>query len=396
MNFNVCIVDDDIQIASMLQDILNNKGFISTIFTQVSDFLNFDLANDDVILLDLMMPDIDGVEVIRILSERECLNSIVLLSGYDQSVLNSVEKLAKELSLNVLASMTKPINIELLLELVGANKEPANQIFTGTNSNSAINVTAEDIRQALREDLLTLHYQPQIDIKSGEVIGVEALLRWPHDEFGWVPPMHFIPIAEKNNMMGELTAQVVEKAIAQSELWQNEGLKIQISVNISAENIVSLTLPDQLSEMMARRALDSTTLTLELTESSLVDGLSKSLDILARLRMKGFGLSIDDFGTGYSSLSQLHRIPFSELKIDQSFVKSMDIDQESEAIVRTCIILGHELNMDVVAEGVETENVLHQLEDMGCDIAQGYFIAKPMPANELSQWIEKRTNKHSH
>lgn len=193
-------------------------------------------------------------------------------------------------------------------------------------------------------------------------------------------------MAENNGLISELTSKIIEQAVEQAKYWKSQKLAVQISVNISAENITSLSLPEQLIQMLRQHQLDPTMITLEVTESALMGQLVTSLDILTRLRMKGIKLSIDDFGTGYSSLSQLYRMPFTELKIDQSFVMNMTHDEETRGIVKTCIILGHELNMCVVAEGVEGKATLELLRKMGCDVAQGFHIARPMPAEDLMEW----------
>ncbi|MFK5893488.1 MAG: EAL domain-containing protein, partial [Pseudomonadota bacterium] len=191
-------------------------------------------------------------------------------------------------------------------------------------------------------------------------------------------------------LMSELTHWVISNVVQQERQWQKNDLEICVSANISANDITSLTLPEQLVQLLSDNELDPTRLTLEVTESALMGELVTSLDILTRLRLKGTGLSIDDFGTGYSSLSQLHRVPFTELKIDQSFVFNITEDPEARAIVKTCIMLGHELNMLVVAEGVEDQETWDILTQLGCDIAQGYFIARPMPADKLLIWAKAR------
>jgi len=187
--------------------------------------------------------------------------------------------------------------------------------------------------------------------------------------------------------MEKLSHWVIKNAVLQEQQWLDAELLIPVSINISATDITSLALPEQLAELLDNNKLDPTVLTLEVTESVLMGEQITSLDILTRLRLNGIQLSIDDFGTGFSSLSQLHQLPFSELKIDQSFVSKMLKDSEALAIVKTCILLGHELNMQVVAEGVEDQETWNVLAENGCDLAQGYFIAKPMPNNDLIEWL---------
>lgn len=234
-----------------------------------------------------------------------------------------------------------------------------------------------------------MHFQPQINLETNEVIGAEALVRWQHPEYGLIFPDKFIALVENNGLMDLMTKEVINLAIQQISYLVEHGRRIPLSVNVSAENINSLSLPEYLTCILQDNKLDPTMLVLEITETALMGELVTSLDILTRLRMKGFDLSIDDFGTGYSSLSHLHRIPFTELKIDQSFVKTMEHDDVSKAIIKTCILLGHELGMSVVAEGVESEAILDKLINMGCNNAQGYHIARPMPGEQLLSWLEQ-------
>lgn len=384
----IYIVDDDIQVAELFSAAIDSVGIDNQYFTSAREFLKIDLLDTDVVLLDLNMPDIDGIEVIRVLGKNSAKVQLVLISRYDRRVLRSAQQLAQAHMLRVVASLSKPVSIEELKKLVvelSLQAQSNNQQVLAAQHLQDV----EELKTALREKQLVLHYQPQVNIRGGELRGVEALLRWQHPQCGLIFPDTFIPLAEQHDLIGELTAEVIGQSIEQSREWQQQGLNIKISVNISADNITSLSLPEQLSELLINNQLDPSMLTLEITESALMCELVTSLDILTRLRMKGFGLSIDDFGTGYSSLSQLHRIPFTELKIDKSFTTSMLQDEEARAIVKSCIMLGQELNMQVVAEGVESTEILSLLNEYGCDIAQGYHIASPMPAADLPGWVRQ-------
>ncbi len=388
MSTQVYIVDDDEQVADLLAVIVEMAGFPKHVFTTSRDFIQQTTLEADIILLDLNMPDMDGIEVIRELAKKNCTSKILLISGQDLGVLHSAEKLAKAHNLRIVGSVAKPIQIGLLQKTL---KECSTQ---GSNNHHRKNASAElmsvsDLVYALENEQLVLHFQPQINLQNGELVGVEALVRWQHPEHGLIFPDQFIAVAEGNGLIVDLTGEVIRLAVKQAKLWQSSNIDIQMSLNISAENITSLTLPEQLSAMLKTQNMETSMITLEITESSLMGELVTSLDILTRLRMKGFALSIDDFGTGYSSLSQLHRIPFTELKVDQSFVMQMDQDEEARAIVKTCIMLGHELNMTVVAEGIENAQIYRQLKLLGCNIAQGYYIAKPMPADQFKQWLSQ-------
>jgi EAL domain-containing protein (putative c-di-GMP-specific phosphodiesterase class I)/ActR/RegA family two-component response regulator len=394
------IVDDDKLICNLLQTVAESIFENIVIYQDARIFLQQALNDNDVVMLDLMMPDMDGIEVIRHLAKNQSKAALILISGYDASVLHSAEALAQDQGLLVVGNFTKPISTNdlrnLLLNLNISSKEQL-EPKTITESkclSEAINFapSEEKLRNAIKQGHLILHYQPQVDIKNKTLLGVEALVRWAHPKYGLIYPDKFISLAEQSGLIEQLTEEVINLAVSQSQHWQKQAMNIKISVNISAQNITSLLLPEQIGKLIQQYQLDPAMFVFEVTESALMGNITTSLDILTRLRLKGFQLSIDDFGTGFSSLSQLHKIPFTELKIDQSFVFNLVNDAESRAIVETCVMLGHKLNMEVVAEGVENKEIFECLVNMGCDIAQGYYIAKPMPADELNAWLVKFNN----
>lgn len=402
------IVDDDIQICDLLTAYTCDE-FQTITFQNAYDFLNTTFVDNDIILLDLKMPDIDGVEVIRKLAKLNKNCPLLLMSGYDEGVLHSALQLAKEYGLNVICDITKPIDFTKLMGMLFELKtKHSNQIAVDSTSLGKIDLTSlelltqdhipspetyipnvAELASAISEHQLVLFYQPQLSFKNNHLIGVEALVRWQHPIYGLLFPDQFIPLAENSGLIEQLTKEVIRLSIAQSKLWKSAGRSIKISINISAKNITSLVLPEQLTHLVCESEIDPSMIMLEITETELMRELTTSLDILTRLRLKGFQLSIDDFGTGYSSLSQLHRAPFTELKIDQSFTMTMLNNVESKAIVETCIMLGHNLNMEVIAEGVENQEIWDLLKTMGCDNAQGYFIAKPLPIEQFSEWLNQ-------
>ena len=258
--------------------------------------------------------------------------------------------------------------------------------------NAKEKITVKELADAIKNDELILYYQPQLDIKTGELSGVEALVRWLHPEKGMIFPDQFIYLAEENDLIGALTERVIYIAVRQNKKWHDNGFDITISVNVSADNILNLDLPEKLKKLINQYDVSAENITLEITESAVMGELTSSLDVLNRLRMKGFPLSIDDFGTGYSSLSHLYQAPFTELKIDLSFTMLMLEDTEAMVIVKICIMLGQMLGMNIVAEGVETQEIYDKLLDMGCDIAQGYHISRPIPEDELFQWAKNRNS----
>ena len=388
----IFIVDDDVLTCELLTTVSEEFSRDVVVFDSGEDFLLQSFQENDLVILDLMMPGFDGIEVIRALKKIRCKPNLILMSGYDKGVLHSAERLANEYGLVVKGGFTKPISIAALRKLLASccSAKPVNENIiykhVSAQSHTQFTPTLDDLLEAMREHQFILYFQPQISFKSKKIVGVEALVRWNHPVHGLVFPDQFIPLAESKNIMGPLTEEILDLSIYHGQQWKSQGHNIRISVNLSAQNITSLILPEQLTTLVSKQKIEPSMFVLEVTESALMGNLATALDILTRLRMKGFQLSIDDFGTGFSSLSQLHKIPFTELKIDQSFVNKMLFDTDCQAIVETCIMLGHKLEMQVVAEGIESVEINDLLLDMGCDIAQGYYFSKPMPAEKMIAW----------
>ena len=248
-------------------------------------------------------------------------------------------------------------------------------------------VLLADLRAAIDDGGLTLHYQPQVDAASGTVVGVEALVRWQHPTRGSIPPSDFIPLAERTGLIRRLSEWVLAEAIAQCGRWRAAGIDIPVSVNISVRDLLDPRLPEMLERMVRESRLSPDGLTLEITEGALVADERLATENVARLRSLGVRVSIDDFGTGYSSLAYLHRLAAHEVKIDRSFVTGMMAAKRSKAIVRATIELAHSLGFVVVAEGVEDDETWRRLRALGCDRLQGYVIAKPMPPEALAGWL---------
>jgi len=388
----IYLLDDDPEMLILLSDMAEDIEIKTICFERATEFFIqvTKFSQHSIMVLDLNMPEMDGIEVMRRLAGMPNPPALILISGHDVGVLHSAEKLGSEHKLNIITSLDKPIHLSRFQKSLTDYCKNIGKISSiSTPLGSPNSVQEEELLYALNNEQMVLYFQPQFDIKTQKITGCEALVRWLHPQKGIIFPDEFIPLIEKNGWMALLTSLVIREAIKQVQNWNNKNFPTPISVNISADDITSLSLPEQLSELLEENKFDPTMLTLEVTESALMGELVTSLDILTRLRLKGIELSIDDFGTGYSSLSQLHKIPFSELKIDRSFVMSMLQDKEARAIVKTCILLGHELNMKIVAEGVESEKHLEILSDMGCDIAQGYYFCRPLSAEDMTDYLHK-------
>ncbi|MCZ2498477.1 EAL domain-containing protein [Xylophilus sp. Kf1] len=244
-----------------------------------------------------------------------------------------------------------------------------------------------ELRDAVEHDDLTVYYQPKMDLASGEVHHAEALVRWDHATRGFVAPDRFIPFAEQTGYIKAITRWVARTVVAQSAAWRAQGIDLQVSINVSARDLLGTELPEYFRDLLAEFDVDPSMIWIEITESAVMDDPAHALSTLEKLNAMGLRLSIDDFGTGYSSLAYLKRMPVDEIKIDKSFVMGMTQDRDDEVIVRSTIDLGHNMGLKVVAEGVENEEILAKLREWNCDMAQGYLLSRPLPAEKLVDWL---------
>ena len=384
----ILALDDEPLMLKLLSHILANLGFPSVTTCDnghaALEWVDSPNKHPDLILLDLNMPEMDGVEFVRKLVEHHYTGSLILVSGEDERMLQTTEKLVQAHKIQVLGHLRKPVTPEGLAALLekwsppSQNKpQAAKKIYGG-----------EELRAAIANSELVNYYQPKVEVATGRVVGVEALARWQHPHDGLVLPGQFVGVAEVHGLIGDLTRVVLTGALEQARRWQEMELALRVSVNVSMENLASLEFADFVVAQTSAAGVAPQQVVLEVTESQLMRDQRVPLEILTRLRLKRFRLSIDDFGTGHSSLAQLRDIPFDELKIDQSFVHGAWSNDTARAMFDASLGLGKQLNMEVVAEGVEDQADWDFLRKTECDIAQGYFIARPMPAADLPEWIK--------
>jgi EAL domain-containing protein (putative c-di-GMP-specific phosphodiesterase class I)/FixJ family two-component response regulator len=389
---SILILDDDAAVGQTIQWLAESLGFEAEFVIRPEEFfLRLEQKSPEIITIDLVMPELDGVEIMRLLAERKTRAKIVISSGMGSRVLEAAQRSALEHGLSILGVISKPISREALRLLVGDGNEcqqPASAEEQSTHKDE-FEVTKSDLQNALDRHEFVMVYQPKIECRSGVTAGFEALVRWKHPDRGIVMPDDFIPIAENVGLIDALTGQIFELSLE----WFSQSFpqsNPKLSLNISAKSLVAIQMADSLSALCQRFQIDPERIVLELTESSAMVDPILSLDLLTRLCMKGFQLSIDDFGTGFSSMVQLVRLPFSEIKVDKSFVMQAQLSSESRSVIKSIVELGHSLGLVVTAEGVENLKTLDYLNSLGCDLAQGYFIARPMPGEAARNWVEQR------
>lgn len=388
------VVDDEEFMLDFLCMAVEKSG-VGHVFSATSGAEALDQVEErqqmiDIIVCDLQMPGMDGIEVIRQLANDGFSGGILLVSGDDKRVLKTAESMAEVRGLKVIGSLCKPMPVHEIISLM--NKYAVAE----QDASWAISaVTANELDAAIRSGEITANYQPQVDIKTGVVKSVEALARWFHPERGMISPELFIDMAERHDLIDSLADSIIMQATRQGAIWHKQGIDLSVAINISMYNLRHLDFPDRITDIVNQTGMDIKKLVIEITESRLIQDLGTYLDILSRLRLKGPLLSIDDFGTGYVSLDHLKQMPFGELKIDRAFVNGASKDDTARAILESSICLAKQLDMAAVAKGVEVKDDWNLVEALGCDMVQGYYVAPPMDVDTFEAWLLKGENKSS-
>ncbi|SFL34136.1 EAL domain, c-di-GMP-specific phosphodiesterase class I (or its enzymatically inactive variant) [Nitrosomonas aestuarii] len=386
---NILIIDDDPVMQKQLTHMLAELGyFCSTCFTSAAAALIvYHSPNDrpEMILLDINMPGVDGLEFMRHLAGQHYSGGLILVGGEDNRTLYAAERLARQYRLSITGSLCKPFALADLSTLL---KKYTSMETKVPQSISKI-YDADAVRDAIYKGQLVNYYQPKVAINKSRTVGVEALVRWQHPEDGLVSPDKFIPVAEANDLINALTRVVIKSALIQAKAWQESGLVLCTSVNITMNDLSNYAFADFLISETAAVGISPESLVLEVTESQMMQNLAAVLDTVVRLKMNRFRFSIDDFGTGYTSFVQLRDIPFDELKIDRSSIHRAMYSPRLCAIFESTLQLCNQLGLDVVAEGVEDIDDWNFLCAANYALSvQGYFIAHPMPAADVFDWIQ--------
>lgn len=383
----ILLLDDDRFMLELQARMLADMGYAQVSKCDTADLalelLQQTGAGADVVVCDLNMPRVDGIEFLRRLDATGQRVDVILLSGEGARIIHTVQKLLGGGRLRILGALQKPasrIALSTLLDRWTPMAQPKSARAAGPAFDAA------EIHGATHLGQWVLHYQPKVVLATGEFIGLEALVRWNHPDLGLVYPDHFIDAAESCGAIEGLTWWVLRDAMSQLAAWQRAGLRTHVAVNISMDNLGIPDFAARVGAMAEQARVLPQDITLEVTESRLMSTLTTPLENLVRLRLQRFGLSIDDFGTGHSSLAQVRDVPFTELKIDRGFVQGARHDQIIRPILEASIGIARRLGMQSVAEGIETEDDWRLLREIGCDIGQGYFIARPMPASAVADW----------
>ncbi|HPH13865.1 MAG TPA: EAL domain-containing protein [Burkholderiaceae bacterium] len=387
----VLVVDDDPVILMQMKQMLGGMG-VARVLTarnglEAIVLMNRRLRPPEVVVCDLNMPEMDGVEMIRRLGQSDFSGGLILMSGANEQLLPTVGKLAELQGLSVLGQIRKPVSPESIRGML-------RQVSTAPARRPAVEsdwaITPDVIRAGIAAKEFSVWFQPKVDAISLKPVGVEALARWQTADGRYIPPDLFVVAAEAAGIIAELSNVLLKQALEHGARMHLAGFPIKISVNLSALWLDDLSLPDLLLRQTRDVNLTPSDVILEVTETGVTKDVATALDVLSRLRLKGFGLSIDDFGIGYSSFEQLGRIPFTEMKLDRSFVNRGKVDSAARAILESSLDMAQKLKLSTVAEGVETQAELDLMRTLGCNSVQGYLIARPMPIAELIEWLRQR------
>ncbi len=388
----VMVVDDSVPQRNYLSGLLAQAGF-GTVLQAGNGLEALQLLEGGaapkpyLVLTDLEMPGMDGIELTSQLALRNLAQHLIVCSAQDPRLLEVIESMAAEDStLSLLGTLLKPVRMEALMELLV--QASAHKTARMAAAPAAWQPSVDELAAALGQGQFVPFFQPRVSMRSGRLKGVEALARWQHPERGLLAPNHFIPALEGSPLMAGFTLEIVRQVLERLKEWHACGMPaLACSVNLSADNLCDRSFIERLQALVAESGVAPRNLIWEVTETMLMRQLSQSLANLGRLRLMGFGLAMDDFGIGYSSMQQFARCPFSELKIDRAFVHGASRWPNRHVVLRSAIELGQRLGVATVAEGVETEADWQLLRGLGCEMAQGYLLARPMEGSQLASWV---------
>jgi len=375
------ILDDDPGALHFLAEIGRRCQYEVALAESSADFREaYERFDPTLLLLDLHYDQGDGIDVMAFLKRHECRARIILVSGVDARTLEAARRIGLNHGLAIVGATEKPVPFDVLEALLLTHRDPEPAEW------------AAELQRAIDFDGLTVFYQPKARVVDGRLVGFEALARWFHPTRGEISPEHFIQLAEATGQIAPLTYLVLAHAIADHTAWAAAGHRLTVAVNISAALLRRDDFVDTLCELLEGHRMPPDCLILEITESVAIRSPSLAIEVLGRLRLRGFHVPLDDFGAGYSNLAILARLPIDELKLDKSILKAASETRDGLTIVGAIAQLARELGLRTVAEGIEAFQSGGWLADIGVDQVQGYGIAPPMPSNEVLTWIDRRSS----
>ena len=387
VSFRVLIVDDEAVQRLILGRCVEMLGWKADTAASVDEAVaKFSERPHDIVVIDLCLGEQDGMHLLRHLRRNRADPSVIFVSGMDDRIRAAAFRIASDLGLRVAGTLAKPIDPYSLHALLLANPT---HVSPAVRSNLG-SPTSEELTQALLDNEIHTEYQPKTNLLTGEVVGVEALARWASPARGMILPEQFIAVAEQSDLINKLTYRVLRDSIAACRAWREVQPNWSVAVNISPILLSDPPLLPEIDALLLENQLPPGALIVEVTESTLISNMPAATEVLTRLSIKGVRISMDDFGTGYSSFQSLLRMPFTELKIDKSFVGACQTDPEAWKIVRATLSLARELGMRVVAEGIETAAINDRLRDAGCDMGQGWHSGRPMRADAIAIRLNQR------
>jgi len=384
---NVLVVDDSSVQRNHVMNMCLEQGVASVVgaINGVDAIDKLQEDTFDLVFIDLEMPIMDGVELSRKIAKEKLAQSVIILSSKDPSLISSIGTMAESDGLNVLGTFKKPMQVKDL-------ENSLNRLTSHSKKNESHKIynrlEVDDLINGIRDQQITLFYQPKLTCKGLLLKGVEALARWNHPTLGFVSPVEFITAAEEFGIISELTHYLFDIALKQKVQWRDHGVNFHLAFNLSPLSLADKDLADKISSQVERHNIESKEIVLEVTENAICGEISTAIETLAKLRLKGFKLAIDDYGTGFANAQQLSRVPATELKLDRILVDNVATRPQQLAILKSTVNLAKDLGLNTVAEGVENFDDFKLLFKLNVDLVQGYYFAKPMDAKTLVHWLQ--------
>ncbi len=385
---HLLVVDDEPVQCLIVTRAMTALGFIADSATSLGAAIEHVTTRQyDVIVLDLSLGEREGISLLHLIATQPADPIVIFISRLDDRVRAASIRFATALGLRVAGALEKPVGSAALCALLEHPPPPSSKHV----DMDAFRPTGEELADAIDQHRIIAKFQPKVALADRRVVGAESLARWYHPTHGPIPPDIFIPLAEASGLIVPLTRSILQDALAACRRWRGQHPTCSVAVNISTLVLANPALPEEIEALLLQHGLSPGALIAEITETTVIANPLLAAEVLTRLRIKGIGLSMDDFGTGHSSLLTLLRLPFTELKIDRSFVASCETDQEAWKIIRATLSLARELGLSVVAEGIETEGVEAKLRDAGCQIGQGWRFGHSMTEAAFRDWLVRRT-----